>query len=39
MTGYLADLKHSARALSRRPGFSALVVATLTTPTWPESAF
>jgi len=29
MTGYLADLKHSARARSRRPGFSALVVATL----------
>ena len=29
MRGYLADLRHSARALARRPGFSALAVATL----------
>lgn len=29
MGGYLADLRHSARALARRPGFSALTVATL----------
>ncbi len=29
MRGYLADLRHSARALLRRPGFSALTIGTM----------